>query len=259
MSSRAAHNNFRVLPANGKRSELRLFIAEDNSQLSETAAGFLAESIEKSPGDCFAVAFSGGSTPRGLFQTLAQEPYFSRVLWEKLSIWWVDERCVSFDRPESNYGNARDDLIRKIPASQEQIHPMPADKEPGKGAAAYEADLMRCFGIKKGEFPVFDLIFLGVGEDGHVASLFSGLDVLDEDKKLVAPVRGGTPRVDRLTMTLPVLNHARDIVFMVSGREKASVVKAAVDLSGPWLPVHMIRPHAGRITWIVDRDAAELI
>lgn len=259
MSSKAAHNNFRIFPANGKRSELRLFIAENNSQLSGMAAEFLAESIEKSPGDCFAVAFSGGSTPRGLFQTLAREPYFSRVLWKKLSIRWVDERCVSFDSPQSNYGNARRDLIRKIPAGQEQIHPMPAEKDPGKGAAAYETDLMRCFGAKEGAFPVFDLIFLGVGEDGHVASLFPGDDVLYEDKKLVAAVRGGTPRVDRLTMTLPLLNHAKDIVFMVSGRQKAGVVKAAVDLSGPMLPLHMIRPHAGRITWIVDRDAAELI
>lgn len=253
------HNNCRVLPADGQRGELRLFIAENDSQLSETAAEFLADRIEKSTGDCFTVAFSGGSTPRGLFQTLAREPYFSRIFWENLDIWWVDERCVSFDSPESNYGNARHDLIRKIPAGLDRIHPMPADQDPAKGAAAYEAALMRSFGTKKGEFPVFDLIFLGVGEDGHVASLFPGDDVLDEDKKLVAPVKGGTPRVDRLTMTLPVLNHARDIVFMVSGKQKADVVKAAVNPSGPRLPVHMIRPHAGRITWIVDRDAAELI
>lgn len=253
------HNNCRVLPANEQRSELRLFIAENNTQLSGMAAEFLAERIEKKQGDCFAVAFSGGSTPRGLFQTLAREPYFSRISWEKLDIWWVDERCVSFDSPESNYGNARHDLIRKIPAGEDRIHPMPADQDPGKGAAAYEAALMRCFEIKKGDPPVFDLIFLGVGQDGHVASLFPGDDVLDEDKKLVAAVKGGSPRVDRLTMTLPVLNHARDIVFITSGKQKACVVKAAVDPSGSLLPVHMIQPHAGRITWIVDRAAAELI
>ena len=253
------HNNCRVLPANEQRSELRLFIAENNTQLSGMAAEFLAERIEKNAGDCFTVAFSGGATPRGLFQTLARDPYFFRISWEKLDIWWVDERCVSFDSPESNYGNARHDLIGKIATLQDRIHPMPADQDPGKGAAAYEADLMRSFGIKKGAFPVFDLIFLGVGEDGHVASLFPGDDVLDEDEKLVAPVKGGTPRVDRLTMTFPVLNHARDIVFMASGKQKAGVVKAAVDPSGPRLPVHMIRPHAGSITWIVDRDAAELI
>ena len=253
------HNNFRILPANEQRSELRLFIAENDSQLSGMAAEFLAERIEKSQGVCFTVAFSGGSTPRGLFQTLAREPYFSRISWEKLDIWWVDERCFSFDSPESNYGNARHDLIHKIPAGQDRVHPMPADQDPGKGAAAYEAALMRSFGIKKGDPPVFDLIFLGVGEDGHVASLLPGDDVLDEDEKLVAPVRGGTPRVDRLTMTFPVLNHARDIVFMASGKQKAGVVKAAVHPSDPRLPVHMIRPHAGSITWIMDRDAAELI
>jgi 6-phosphogluconolactonase len=252
-------NNCRVLPANEQRSKLRLFIAENHSQLSEKAAEFLADRIEKKQGDCFTVAFSGGATPRGLFQTLARDPYFSRISWENLDSWWVDERCVSFDSPESNYGNARHDLIRKIAAGPDRIHPMPAEQDPGKGAAAYEAALMRSFGIKKGSFPVFDLIFLGVGEDGHVASLFPGDDVLDEDKKLVAPVKGGNPRMDRLTMTFPVLNHARDIVFMASGKQKAGVVKAAVHPSDPRLPVHMIRPHAGRITWIVDREAAEFI
>ncbi len=252
------HNNCRFFPANEQRSELRIFVAESNSQLSETAAGFLADRIEKSASDRFAVAFSGGSTPRGLFQTLARDPYFSMVPWEKLSIWWVDERCVSFDSPKSNYGNARHDLIRKIPAKQDRIHPMPADQDPAKGAAEYEATMMRWFGVKGGSFPVFGLIFLGVGEDGHVASLFPGDDVLYESKKWVTRVKGGTPRVDRLTMTLPVLNHAKDIVFMASGKQKAAVVQAAVHPSGPRLPVHMIRPHSGRTTWIVDRDAIEL-
>lgn len=263
MIGKPAHNHCRIFPANEQRSELRLIVAESNSQLSETAAGFLAGRIEKSASDCFAVAFSGGSTPQGLFQTLARDPYFSRVPWEKLSIWWVDERCVSFDSQESNYGNARHDLIDKIPAGQDQIHPMPADQDPGKGAAEYEASLMRWFGVQGGSFPVFDLIFLGVGQDGHVASLFPGDDVLYEEKKWVAPVKGGTPRVNRLTMTLPVLNHAKDIVFMASGKQKAGVVQAAVhpswSWSGPRLPVHMIRPHSGRITWIVDRDAAQWI
>lgn len=98
-----------------------------------------------------------------------------------------------------------------------------------------------------------------MGQDGHVASLFPGDDVLYGDKKWVVPVKGGTPRVDRLTMTLPGLNHAKDIVFLASGRQKAGVVQTAVHPSGPRFRVHMIRPHSGKTTWIVDREAAQLI
>jgi 6-phosphogluconolactonase len=123
----------------------------------------------------------------------------------------------------------------------------------------YQDALIRHFGLKAGEFPAFDLIFLGLGKDGHTASLFPGQAGLKEEKRLVMNVKGGDPDVDRLTLTLPVLNRAQQVAFLVSGKEKAEIVKATLGPEKTSLPAQQVRPAKGRLTWILDRDAASLI
>jgi len=219
------------------------------------AAIFSAKAKEcvKTKGSFF-VAISGGKTPRQTHRLLAQEPFYSDIPWQGVRLFWVDERRVPVDHEASNFGAARKDFIERVPLREHQFHPMPQDPE--NGAIRYERDLHQAFGLKGGRFPVFDLIYLGVGRDGHTASLFPGDAALEEKSRLVAAVKGGEPYLDRLTLTLPALNRAEQIVCMVSGRDKASVMKALFARVSPNLPASRIKPLNGHITWLLDADAA---
>ena len=207
----------------------------------------------------FFVALSGGSTPRAMHRMLAKEPYHSEIPWHGVHLFWVDERCVPADDAASNYGAAREDFLEKIPLPVGQVHPMPAGKVPEDGALEYQAELVKMSRQAKGQVPIFDLIFLGLGKDGHTASLFPGQKALDERERLVVAVKGGDPDVHRLTMTYPVLNKAKIVVFTVSGREKAPIVKAILDGSCKGYPAQRIQPAEGRLFWLMDRDAASWI
>lgn len=207
----------------------------------------------------FAVAISGGSTPRSMYRMLGQEPLSSNIPWDKTDIFWVDERCVPENDPASNFGLAKKDFLDKIPIAQNQIHPMPVEVSPGEGARIYQGALSDFFHLQKGDFPVFDLIFLGTGKDGHTASLFPGQKALDEMEKLVIFIKGGDPDVNRLTMTFPVLNHARKIVFMVSGINKADVVKTILEFPEARLPAQRIQPIDGTLTWLLDSESASML
>ena len=204
----------------------------------------------------FFVALSGGSTPRGMHRTLAGRPFLP---WDGAQIFWGDERCVSATDPSSNYGAAWEDFLGRVPLSAEQIHPMPGQMRPEQGALQYEGELVGAFGLEEGEFPEFDMIFLGLGKDGHTASLFPAQSSLMESKRMVVAVRGGDPDVSRLTLTYPVLNRAREIVFMVSGKEKAQVVKGVVEAKDERLPARRIQPGSGFVVWLLDREAASLL
>jgi len=204
----------------------------------------------------FAVALSGGSTPRPMHRMLHEEPYFSIIPWNRTHIFWVDERCVPADDLASNYGAARADLLDRVPVLPDQVHPMPMDLPPRAGATAYQKELVRFFQSPPSEIPVFDLICLGIGTDGHTASLFPGQGALRERERLVVPVRGGDPLVDRLTMTLPLLNNAGEIVFLVSGKKKAPILRSILEGAPMQYPAQMIRPVHGRLTWLLDREAA---
>jgi 6-phosphogluconolactonase len=154
---------------------------------------------------------------------------------------------------------AKKDLLDVIPIPKMQVHPMPGELAPQHGALKYQQEIIDFFQPRVGKFPIFDLIFLGIGTDGHTASLFPGQIALHEKEKLVVAVKGGKPDVSRLTMTLPILNSARHLVFMVSGKEKASVVKTALEQSQVKLPAQRIHPLNGTISWLLDRDAASLL
>ena len=237
-------------------------IVRDNSiQLAQAGADIFSRIARDSVTQRgrFIVALSGGSTPRTMHRFLAEKSFCTVIPWDETNIFWVDERCVPFIDQASNYGAARQDLLDHVSIPPNHIHPMPVDMDPEDGAVEYQRAIIDFFQPKENEFPVFDLIFLGIGKDGHTASLFPGQKVLDEKERFIVAVKGGDPHVSRLTMTLPVLNSARKIVFLVAGKEKAKVVKAVLEKKRIHLPAYNIRPINGKLTWLLDREAASLL
>ena len=241
-----------------KKDRLCIIVEENQEALSEKGAGLFEqktiEAVEKK-GSSY-VALSGGSTPREMHRRLASR---SSIPWQGVHLFWGDERCVPVGDPASNYGTAWEDFLQKVPMPAERIHPMPGHMAPEQGALSYERELKRLFDLRRGYFPLFDLVFLGLGKDGHTASLFPGQESLDERKSLVVAVKGGDPDVDRLSLTFPVINQAREVILMVSGREKAEVVKAVIEAGDPRLPASRIRPASGMLTWLLDREAASML
>lgn len=240
---------------------IRIDIAENPDELILKAFQFFVQTAEESleKKDRFTVAISGGSTPRPLYRRLGEGPWCSKVPWEQTHIFWVDERCVPAHDPASNYGAAKSDFLDQIPIPRGQIYPMPGALDPEQGAETYEADLKSFFELAPGTVPVFDFMLLGIGKDGHMASLFPGQNSLEEKKRLIIPVTGGDPFVPRLTMTYPVINHARCGMFLVSGKGKAQVINAVLAKRDETLPAQRIRPAQGQLRWLLDRDAASML
>lgn len=207
----------------------------------------------------FAVALSGGSTPRGLYQRLASLPPAS-LPWDKIAFFLGDERHVPIDSPESNYRMAFEALLSKVPVPRENIFRVRSEEQDADAAAqAYEQTLKTFFNLKPGEFPRFDLILLGTGPDGHTASLFPGSKGLQEKDRLVIANWVEKFQTDRITFTLPVLNHARNVIFLASGHEKAPVLRQVLEGEGATLPSQLVRPPDGRLLWLVDRAAASAL
>jgi 6-phosphogluconolactonase len=204
----------------------------------------------------FAVALSGGSSPKRLYVLLGSLPHRDAVSWPQVHFFWADERCVPPDHPESNYKLAFDTLLSNVPVPEANVHRMKGEEEPGNAAKDYEEALQGYFRILG--IPAFDLIILGVGEDGHTASLFPGSPVLREATRLVFPVYLERPKRDRVTLTLPVLNEASHILFLASGRTKAGVVSGIIDGNNQQhYPAGLVRPANGEVVWFIDREAAE--
>jgi 6-phosphogluconolactonase len=229
--------------------------------LARTAANIFSMSANKcvvGKGQFF-VAISGGTTPGLFHRMLGKEPYVSEIPWDKIHIFWVDERCVPENDAASNYGAFKKDFLNRASISKNHVHPMPGWLSPEDGARKYQKTLMAFFHLKYGQFPTFDLIFLGTGKDGHTASLFPGQKALDETERLVISVKGGDPHVSRLTMTLPVLNHAKRIIFLVSGKNKAGIVKTILEIPKAKLPAQRIQPLNGTLTWLLDNESASIL
>ena len=202
------------------------------------------------------VAVSGGRTPSGFFRLLAKEKRLAREAWNRIHFFWVDERCVPGNDPASNYGNAKRVLLDCVPVLPDHVHPMACGPEPEQGAISYEDQLRKFFRLSPGSFPRLDLVVLGVGSDGHTASLFPGTDSLFEKRRCVVAVKGGNPDVWRLTLTFPVINSAANLIILAAGKEKARAVRALTGLSNEDFPVRRVRPAKGTITLILDRQAA---
>lgn len=237
-----------------------IIVAQDALQLAKMGADLFVRITRKcvSRGRCL-VAISGGSTPRTMHRLLTQEPFCSAIPWRDVHLVWVDERMVPYDNSASNFGASKKDFLADVPIPSEQIHPMPVDMPPEQAAVKYQKKLeVLLYGERDG-FPSFDLIFLGIGQDGHTASLFPGHAALDQKEKWVAAVKGGTPDVYRLTMTLPLLNRGRSIVFLASGEAKASVVREILENQDAGLPAQRVVPTDGKLTWLLDSAAASLL
>jgi 6-phosphogluconolactonase len=206
------------------------------------------------------VVLSGGSTPRRLYERLAEEPLRTRIDWSALDFFWSDERAVAPEHPQSNFGMAREALLDRLALRPEQVHRMPADTVDLDAAArAYEREIADAFGVATGyDPPAFDLVLLGLGADGHTASLFPFSDALAERRRWVTAHRLAVNGAERLTLTIPILDEARAVVFLVGGADKAEALAAV--LEGPpdptRLPAQLVRPRSGELLWIVDRAAA---
>lgn len=207
----------------------------------------------------FRVALSGGQSPLPVYESLAAVRMRPAVPWAESCVFWSDERCVALDDERSNAGNAMKLLLRHVPIPRDRIYP-PCSQAAGPEAAADEYELLirRHFETQK---PGFDLIMLGCGRDGHTASIFPGSDVLRERERLVAAVRGGDAGPDRITMTLPLINLARNILFIVYGEEKAPAVREALEGEGEGRkpPAAAVDPRHGTVAWLLDSGAASLL
>ena len=206
----------------------------------------------------FAVALSGGSTPRALYSLLSEPAYRDTVPWDRTHLFWGDERCVPHDSPESNYRMVAQTLLSKITIPEANIHATRGqDKDPARAASDYQEDITRFFSLAPQEIPEFDLILLGLGPDGHTASLFPDTGATEVTERLVTAVY--VPRLDshRLSLTLPVLNGGANVTFMVAGEEKSEILRRVVSDEKPALPAQMVEPK-GSLYWYVDSAAARL-
>ena len=201
----------------------------------------------------FTVALSGGSTPKSLYSVLAR----SAFPWDKIFFFWSDERHVPPDHPDSNYRMAKEALLSKVPVPPENIFRVRAEeKDANVVAQDYEEALKLFFRLKPGEFPRFDLILLGLGPDGHTASLFPNTAALNETKRLVVANWVEKFKTNRITFTYPVLNYAACVIFLVSGGDKSEIVREVLENPGADLPSQKVHPANGRLLWLLDKDAA---
>jgi 6-phosphogluconolactonase len=240
-------------------SAAREIVVEPDSQALARAAAEtfvrLAQSAISARGD-YRVALSGGNTPRALFAELAGKDVRDRIDWTRCEIFFSDERFVPHDSPESNYHTAREALLSKVPVPADRVHPVPTDGlDPERSALEYEQEIRRVFGAKEGETPRFDLILLGLGPDGHTASLFPGTSALAVRDRLVAPNFVPTLNVWRITFTYTVINAARNVAFLVAGDDKAERVAEVLEGTQD-LPARHVEPVDGRLLWMLDAAAA---
>jgi 6-phosphogluconolactonase len=243
-------------------SELR--VMDDAEALARAAAEEVVRCAEAAVRDRgrFTIALSGGSTPRRLHRLLAdrEAPFYARIEWSAAHFFWGDERHVPPDHPDSNYRMARETLLDSVPVPAENIHRIHAElPDATEAAEAYEIELRRAFALTPGEVPRFDFALMGIGADGHTASLFPGSDALHERERLVI-----APWVDklstfRITLTLPVFESAAEVLFLVSGEDKAVALQAVLgEVQGEpeRYPAQLVRPREGRLLWLADRTAA---
>jgi len=248
-----------------RKLSIKYYVEPDQAATARRAAQYFVEMA----GEAVAaqgrarIAISGGSTPKAAFQLLADpnQPWRNRMPWDNLDLFWVDERTVPPDNAESNFRMTREALLDHVPLKPEQIHRIQGELPPHDAADAYESDLRSSFHLDGSDLPRFDLLALGMGPDGHTASLFPHTAALHEKNRLV--VANQVPQMDtwRITLTWKVINNASSVFFLIAGTDKAAVLNQV--LTGPrdpeTLPSQLIWPHSGILTLILDKAAAALL
>jgi len=229
-------------------------VFDDAEVLAHNAAQWLAEKARAATGR-FAICCSGGSTPKRLYERLAEPDVAERFPWPRVHWFWGDERFVPHDHPDSNYGMMHAALLSRAPVPPSHVHAVPTEGlTPEQAAASYEQTLRNfCGAARLDTAPLFDLVLLGIGEDGHTASLFPGQPALDETQRWVVAVVGVKTEA-RITLTFPALDSARDVIFLAVGAKKRDVVQRARG-GDRALPSARIKP-LGTLRWFVDRAAA---
>jgi 6-phosphogluconolactonase len=241
-----------------QKYEVEIMVCDDEEELAAIAADLFVERSEQAlvRRGRFLVALSGGATPRRFYELLASPAYRDRVDWKRTEVFWVDEQCVPPDHPESNYRMANELLLSKVPLEEKQIHRIRGEEEPETAAKYYAMEVMAY--MPKSLF-TFDLAVLGLGIDGHTASLFPGDPAVSENEQIAVVVEPrGKHR--RISVTLPVLNRVVTAVFLVAGQEKAATVREILDGGNPkGYPAGMVLPVKGELFWYLDRKAAGLL
>jgi 6-phosphogluconolactonase len=227
----------------------------DPASLARHAAEWMTSAARAARG-VFRVSLSGGSTPRTLYTLLASGEFRDRFPWARVHWYWGDERFVPYDHPESNFRMAREAMLAKAPVPPENIHPVPTDGAPEEAALRYERILQTAYGaaVLDHTRPLFDITLLGLGADGHTASLLPGEPVLQERTRWVAAVSHGRPEV-RITMTYPAIESSRRVAFLVAGKEKAAIFRS-ISAGVSEVPAALVRP-VGELFWFVDRAATD--
>lgn len=229
----------------------------DGQKLVQAVAAYMAGSatqVVRAQGR-FTIVLAGGSTPRGAYESLASGVLAKHLDWSRIHVFWSDERCVPPDDELSNYRMANEALLSHVPIPQANVHPINGELSPDEAAADYERELREHLGAAGG----FDLVLLGLGEDGHTASLFPGDAAIEERERWVVPVAAPdvAPRVPRVTLTLPVINASNRVAFVVAGASKNAVVRtvlAEAEGSSAALPAALVKPR-GELMWFLDEAA----
>lgn len=232
----------------------RIETLADPAALARRVAEWMTSAALAATG-AFRVSLSGGSTPKALYALLASDAFRGRFPWERVSWYWGDERFVPHDHPESNYRMTREAMLARAPVPPANIHAVPADGTPDDAAARYERTLRAAYGsaVLDPARPLFDITLLGLGADGHTASLLPGEPVLQERNRWVAAVSHGRPEV-RITMTYPAIESSRHVAFLVAGKDKAAILHE-IRGGGSQVPAARVKP-VGELVWFVDRAAA---
>jgi 6-phosphogluconolactonase len=237
----------------------RQVLVFENSQRVWTYAYGIWRKIEEkaiAKRGCFSVALSGGATPNPFYRGLAG---LEITQWDKLHIFLVDERFVAYDRPESNYGIILKNLLDRVPVPAENIHPIPIEETAALSAQRYEEDMKRLFKLGDSEFPRFDFVILGIGEDGHTASLFAGSSAINEKAHIAVAVKHEEVKTERITFTLPVINNARNVIFMATGPRKAEGVRLALERERDNVAASLVHPERGEILFLLDEPAGSML
>jgi len=201
------------------------------------------------------LAFSGGSTPRHVYGLLATDRFRNKIDWNRIHCFLGDERCVPPFHPESNFRMISDALLNRITIPEKNVHRVKTELPPEEASDAYADEIRKLFQLKPGEFPEFDVLLLGIGEDGHTASLFPGTPAVNETEKITTAVLGPNVKIPRVSLTFPAINHAAEIIFIVSGKGKAAILQQILKGTDQKYPAQMVNPLKGRLTWMADRDA----
>jgi 6-phosphogluconolactonase len=245
-----------------KKITVHYYVKEDQEALGQACAGWIASSIERSIAarGMARIAISGGNTPKRTFELLADpaHPFRQRIDWSRLLLFWVDERCVPPDDKDSNYHITRETLLSKVPLPETNVVRIEGELDPEEAAARYESAIRNKFRLEGAELPRFDLIVLGLGDNGHTASLFPHSEALDSMMHLVVAARVEAKNPWRVTLTWPVINHASEVLFLIQESSKAEVLHEV--FMGPYqpelLPAQLIRPESGELTLLLDEAAA---